>query len=131
MGSHGLHCLCFLYRATLCTLIDTNFCKPDDGQARPKHVADVTCCRIQLSFVLCKDGLIKKNLSYSIHGGMEAVQFKLKNVVVLAENRNPISNRLDYSVMNELHCTLLVTTDFPQISNKMLKDCNPYLAGTE
>jgi len=23
-------------------VIDTNLCKPDDGQARPKHVADVT-----------------------------------------------------------------------------------------
>ena len=45
--------------ATLCTLIDTNVCKPDDGQARPKHVADVTSCRIQLSIVLCKDGLIQ------------------------------------------------------------------------
>jgi len=33
--------------------------KPDDGQARPKHVADVTSCRIQLSIVLCKDGLIQ------------------------------------------------------------------------
>jgi len=32
--------------ATLCTLIDANFCKPDDGQTRPKHVADVTSCRI-------------------------------------------------------------------------------------
>ena len=51
MGSHGT--------ATLCTLIDTNLCKPDDGQARPKHVADVTSCRIQLSIVLCKDGLIQ------------------------------------------------------------------------
>jgi len=28
--------------ATLCTLIDTKLCKPDDGQIRPKHVADVT-----------------------------------------------------------------------------------------
>ena len=45
--------------ATLCTLIDTNLCNPDDGQARPKHVADVTSCRIQLSIVLCKDGLIR------------------------------------------------------------------------
>jgi len=36
MGSHGLHCT-----TTLCTLIDTNLCKPDDDQARPKHVADV------------------------------------------------------------------------------------------
>ena len=27
--------------AKICTLIDTNLCKPDDGQARPKHVADV------------------------------------------------------------------------------------------
>jgi hypothetical protein len=42
------------------TLIDTNLCKPDDVQARPKHVVDVTSCRIQLSVVLCKDGLIKK-----------------------------------------------------------------------
>jgi len=78
MGSHGLHCL---YRdnvnhaipslqrqykpwdligtATLYTLIDTNICKPDDGQARPKHVADVTSYRIQLSIVLCKVGLIQ------------------------------------------------------------------------
>ena len=32
--------------ATLCTFIDTNRCKPDDGQTRPKHVADVTSCRI-------------------------------------------------------------------------------------
>jgi len=31
--------------ATLCTLIDTNLCKPD-GQTRPKHVADVTSCRL-------------------------------------------------------------------------------------
>jgi len=45
--------------ATLCTLIDTNLCKRYDGQARPKHVADVTSCRIQLSIVLCKDGLIQ------------------------------------------------------------------------
>ena len=37
--------------ATLCTLIDTNLCKPDDGQARPKHVADVSSCRIQLPIV--------------------------------------------------------------------------------
>jgi len=29
-----------------CTLIDTKLCKPDDGQIRPKHVADVTSCRI-------------------------------------------------------------------------------------
>jgi len=43
--------------------IDTNLCKPDDGQARPKHVADVTICRIQLSIVLCKDGLIQSNLA--------------------------------------------------------------------
>ena len=41
MGSHGLQCT-----ATLCALIDTNLCKPDDGQARPKRVADVTSCRI-------------------------------------------------------------------------------------
>jgi len=34
--------------ATLFTLIDTNLCKPDDGQARPKHVADVTSCILQL-----------------------------------------------------------------------------------
>jgi len=40
-------------------LIDTNLCKPDDGQARPKHVADVTSCSIKLSVVLCKDGLIQ------------------------------------------------------------------------
>ena len=43
--------------ATLCTLIDTNLYKLDDGQTRPKHVAYVTSCRIQLSIVLCKDGL--------------------------------------------------------------------------
>ena len=43
----------------LCTLIDTNLCKPDDGHATPKHVDDVTSCRIKLSIVLCKDGLIK------------------------------------------------------------------------
>ena len=49
--------------ATLYKLIDTNLCKPDDGQARPKHIADVTSCRIQLSIVLCKDGLIQYNLS--------------------------------------------------------------------
>jgi len=61
----------------LCILIDTNLCKPDDGQARPKHVADVTSRRIQLSIVLCKDGLIQSNLSY-VHSGMEAVQFKFK-----------------------------------------------------
>ena len=40
-------------------LIDTNLCKTDDGEARPKHVAAVTSCRIQLSVVLCKDGLIQ------------------------------------------------------------------------
>jgi len=51
MRSHGT--------ATLCTLIDTNLYKPDDGQARPKHVADVTSCKIQLSIVLCKEGLIQ------------------------------------------------------------------------
>jgi len=41
--------------------IDTNLCKPDDydGRATPKHVADITSCRIQLSIVLCKDGLIQ------------------------------------------------------------------------
>jgi len=27
-------------------LSDTNLCKPDDGKTRPKHVADVTSCRI-------------------------------------------------------------------------------------
>jgi len=32
--------------ATLCTLIDTKLCKPDDGQTRPKHVVDVTSRRI-------------------------------------------------------------------------------------
>jgi len=31
--------------------------------------------RLQLSIVLCKDGLIQYNLSY-IHSGMETVQFK-------------------------------------------------------
>jgi len=31
---------------TLCTLVDANFCKPDDGQTRSKHVADITSCRI-------------------------------------------------------------------------------------
>ena len=37
--------------ATLCTLFDTNLCKPDDGQARPKHVADVTVsCVLQRWF---------------------------------------------------------------------------------
>ena len=45
--------------APLCTLIDTNLYKPDDGQARPKHVADVTSCTIQLSIDLCKDVLIQ------------------------------------------------------------------------
>jgi len=85
MGSHGLQCkpwdpimylkyqlryIMLLYwwdpmvyivnhGIPLCTLIDTNLCKLDDGQARPKHVADVTSCRIQLSIVLCKDGLIQ------------------------------------------------------------------------
>jgi len=58
--------------ATLCSLIDTNLCKPDDGQTRSKHVADVTSCG--LTTVLCKDGLIQYNLSY-VHSGMEAVQF--------------------------------------------------------
>jgi len=38
---------------------NTKLCKPDDGQARPKHVADITSCRIQLSVVLCKDGVIQ------------------------------------------------------------------------
>jgi len=32
--------------AKLCALIDINLCKPDDGQARPKRVVDVTSCRI-------------------------------------------------------------------------------------
>jgi len=47
-----LNYIMLLYRwdpigtATLCTLIDTNLCKPDDGQTRPKHAADVTSCRI-------------------------------------------------------------------------------------
>jgi len=36
----------FFGAATLHTLIDTNICNPDDGQTRPKHVADVTSCRI-------------------------------------------------------------------------------------
>ena len=59
-GSHGVHCKLWdpIGRATLCTLIDTNLCKPDDGQAKPKHVADVTSCRIQLSIVLYKESLI-------------------------------------------------------------------------
>jgi len=48
-------------RATFCTLIDINLCKPDDGQTRPKHVVDVTSCE-QLSIMLCKDGLIQSNL---------------------------------------------------------------------
>jgi len=30
--------------ATICTLIDTKLCKPDDGQTRPKHDADITSC---------------------------------------------------------------------------------------
>jgi len=34
MGSHALRCLCIL--------IGINLCKPDNGQTRPKHVADVT-----------------------------------------------------------------------------------------
>ena len=33
-------------KATLCTLIDSNLCKPNDGQTRPKHVENVTSCRI-------------------------------------------------------------------------------------
>jgi hypothetical protein len=49
----------FTTQSTLCTLINTNLCKPDDDQARPIHVADVTSCRTQLSIVLCKDGLIQ------------------------------------------------------------------------
>jgi len=65
-------------------VIDTNLCKPDDGQARPKHVADVTSCRIKLSIVLCKDGLIQKNLSY-VHSGIESVQFKFSARFMLCE----------------------------------------------
>ena len=57
MGSHRY--------IPLCTLIDTNLCKPDDGLARPKHVADVTSCSIQLSIVLCKDGLMQLHLQTS------------------------------------------------------------------
>jgi len=48
--------------ATLCTLTDTKLCKPDDGQTRPKHVADITSCRITTVgcvVLLCKDGLIQ------------------------------------------------------------------------
>ena len=55
--------------ATLCTLIDTKLCKHDYGKARPKHVADITSCRLQLSIVLCKEGLIKKK-SYFIDSQM-------------------------------------------------------------
>jgi len=32
--------------ATICILIDNNLCKSDDGQTKPKHVADVTSCTI-------------------------------------------------------------------------------------
>jgi len=39
--------------ATLCTLIDTNFCKPDDGQTRPKHVPNVTSCSITNGKLCC------------------------------------------------------------------------------
>jgi len=51
MGSHRY--------TPLFTLIDTNLCKPDDGQTRPKHVADVTSCGTTTVIVLCKDGLIQ------------------------------------------------------------------------
>ena len=68
----------------LCTLIDTSLCKPDDGQSRSKHIADVTSCRIQLSIVLCKDGLIHSNLSY-VHSGMETAQFKFVNIIIKKE----------------------------------------------
>jgi len=51
MGSHRY--------TTLRTLIDTKLCKSDVGQTRPKHVADVTSCRITTVIVLCKDGLIQ------------------------------------------------------------------------
>ena len=59
-----VHCVLLLSwdpisTATLRTLIDTNVCKTNDGQAMPKHVADVTSCRIQLSIVLCKEGVIQ------------------------------------------------------------------------
>jgi hypothetical protein len=47
-------------RLLVSVTLQTNLCKPDDGQARPKHVADVTSCGIQLSIVLCKDGLAEK-----------------------------------------------------------------------
>jgi hypothetical protein len=47
------------FPATLGTLTDTNYFKLDDGQARPKHVADVTSYRLQLSVVLYKKGLIQ------------------------------------------------------------------------
>ena len=33
--------------------------------------------------------------------------------------------------MNELQCTFIVIRDGPEISNKMLKDCNLYLLGTK
>jgi len=43
--------------ANECTLINTIFCKPDDGRTRPKHVAYLTSCRFAtLIFMLCKDG---------------------------------------------------------------------------
>jgi len=48
-------------------------CDADYGQARPKHIADVTSCTIQLSIVFCKDDLIQFHLSY-VHSGMETVQ---------------------------------------------------------
>jgi hypothetical protein len=54
-------------------------CKPDDGQARPKHVADVTRCRIQLC--CAKTVLIQSSLLY-VYSGMEAVQFKSKYFVL-------------------------------------------------
>ena len=33
-------------------LIDTNLCKPDDGQTRSKHVTDVTSYRITVNCVV-------------------------------------------------------------------------------
>jgi len=53
MGSHRYSNIMYS------TLIDTNLCKPDDGQTRPKHVADVASCRITTANCVCKDGLIQ------------------------------------------------------------------------
>ena len=81
------------YLAIFTFIIYTNLCKPDDGQARPKHVADVIRCRLQLSIVLCKDGLTQNFFHVCTAGWkqsnssspIQAVQFKFSAWCMICE----------------------------------------------